>query len=299
MRPLVTIIAICHKHFDFVIECLDSVINQSYKNIEVIIINNIFNDNSSHLIKNWMDEKNINCIFIDNLKPLTVTQNLNMALKISSGKYYQALSCDDVLFLDKIEKQVDFLEADSSLSVVSGSALLINEIGDEIGLNKKKDSYLKFEDFFHSKTNLVAPSVLIRTNDVKEIGGYDENLQVEDLFLWLKLTYFQKKIYQSSEINVKYRLHGSNFTSFKKSELIFNEVSDIFFSYKEREDFSDSYQLFLLKEFSRNARISKGFALRLFFKIKPNRYFSKAFLKSIFFLFIPTYFLKKLNLHYY
>jgi alpha-1,3-rhamnosyltransferase len=299
MNPLVTIIAISHHHSDFVIECLESVRSQSYQNIELIIINNFSDDRSSFLIKEWLRVNNFNFRFIENKEPLSVTQNLNMGLKFSSGKYFQGLSCDDVLLPNKISKQVELFENNPRWSVVSGSAILINEKGFKIGVNRKKKSRLEFSDFFYGRNNLIAPAVLIKKSDIDEIGGYDESIQIEDFYLWLKFTSLNKLIYQSSDFLVKYRIHGSNFTSIGHSERIFGQVLEILKIYKERKDFQIAYQEFLLKELVRNSRINKKFALTLFPKITWNNLYRKSFVKAIVFFFIPTFILKKMNIYYY
>ncbi len=65
-EPIISIIAICFNHEKYVIETLDSIRNQTYKKIEVLIIDNGSSDNSVALIKNWIKEHNFKCTFIQN-----------------------------------------------------------------------------------------------------------------------------------------------------------------------------------------------------------------------------------------
>jgi len=105
LEPLVSVICITRNHERFCIESLDSVLNQTYKNLEWIILDAASNDNTVELIDNWLDENNVNAIFLKekDLKPITV--NLNKALEYAHGEYVQFLSLDDVLMEEKLESQ--------------------------------------------------------------------------------------------------------------------------------------------------------------------------------------------------
>src|SRR6185312_5660911 len=98
--PSVSIIAICHKHAAYVIETLDSIRNQTNSNIELIIINNV-KDECEKIITDWTQKYQVNYLFIQNEQPKTVTKNCNIGLAYCTGKYFQVISCDDVLLPQK------------------------------------------------------------------------------------------------------------------------------------------------------------------------------------------------------
>ena len=130
--PLVSIIAICHKHSKFILDTLNSIKNQTYQNIELIIVNNV-KDECENIILNWIDENDfINPpIFIQNDEIKTITQNCNLGLNTCTGVYYQPLACDDILVLNKIEVQVaQFKILDDRYACVNGNSLDINEEGE-------------------------------------------------------------------------------------------------------------------------------------------------------------------------
>ena len=62
--PLVSIVALCYNHESYLKETLDSILNQTYKNIQLIIIDDCSKDNSISLIKNWIHKNKVECVFI-------------------------------------------------------------------------------------------------------------------------------------------------------------------------------------------------------------------------------------------
>ena len=94
-NPLVTIICTSYNHAKFIEQSLNSVINQRYKNIELIIADNASEDNSVEVIENWL--KNHNGIkFIKNESNLGITRSFNKAVKYANGTFLMDLSGADV-----------------------------------------------------------------------------------------------------------------------------------------------------------------------------------------------------------
>ena len=197
--PLVSIIAIAYNHEGFLIETLDSILKQDYPNIELIVIDSNSQDNSAALIKDWIRGKNISIQTIFQKEPKSITQNANEGLRLASGKYYQILSCDDNLEPEKIKKQVEvFQRSDENMAVIYCDASKINEKGDflkeptffeerswqfESQLPSGAIFPLLLQDYF-----LVAPTVLVDLEKVRELGGYDEKSMMEDLDIFLRLS---------------------------------------------------------------------------------------------------------------
>lgn len=218
--PLVTLLAISFNHEKFLIQTLDSILAQDYPNIELIIIDAASSDSSVSLIKSWVEGKKlpIQTIFQRVTKP--ITQNANEGLALASGKYFQIISCDDILEPSKISKQVEvFLTSDDSLAVVYCDAIKI----DENGVSLKEPSFFEerawqmesqlpsgcifpmlLQDYF-----IVAPTVLVDTQKVRDLGGYNSNSIMEDLDIFLRLSqhFSFKGIYYKG---VKYRILQSS-----------------------------------------------------------------------------------------
>lgn len=200
-NPLVSIVAICHKHAPYVIETLDSIKNQSYPNIELIIINNL-KDDCEGIIQDWIKLNAIECTFIQNTSPLNVSENTNLGLKTLNGVFFQIISCDDVLVKDKIAYQVAIFTKNQDIALVAGNTQEID--ADSKPLYKiiskvKEGKYNYFKEIFVNGYKINTPTVLISVEKVRQVGGYHDEISVEDFQMWLKLSekfpiYLSKKI---------------------------------------------------------------------------------------------------------
>jgi len=215
--PLVSEIAICHKHADYVIETLDSIRNQTYSNIEIIIINNV-KDKCESIIQNWIKKYEIKCVFIQNEEQKTLTQNCNIGLANSTGKYFQVISCDDVLLPQKIEKQVGLFETlDEKYACVYSDEERINRNGEilvaETLFQERLRKYCLVEMprgnliFYFSEVAFIsAASNVYKTKIIKDLNGFDEDFLIEDWPLYLKLSKNHYCFDYVDEVLVQYRV---------------------------------------------------------------------------------------------
>ena len=109
-QPLVSIVACCYNHEKYIEETLDSIISQTYGNIEIIIIDDFSTDQSVKKINMWIEENKCKCLFIKNTENLGVVKTLNKALKKCNGKYFSLIACDDIFLKKKIENQIKIFE---------------------------------------------------------------------------------------------------------------------------------------------------------------------------------------------
>ncbi|MCH8555206.1 MAG: glycosyltransferase [Schleiferiaceae bacterium] len=212
--PLVSVIAICYNHEKFLIECLDSIANQTYPNIELLIIDSNSTDNSVQQIENWLHKNDFKATFIQHKTNHKLTQNLNIGLRSIKGKYFQGLSCDDAMTPDKIAEQVAALEAAAEDVALSYSG--IYKV-DEAGSVLEKELYCRPLQSANHRENIVFGSIfyssaaLLRTSAVRAVGGYDESLYYEDWDLALRLL----KAYTFLEVPKflsRYRVHSNSMT---------------------------------------------------------------------------------------
>lgn len=207
-NPLVTIICLCYNHQDYVIESLNSVINQEYKNIELIIVDDCSPDNSKSVIKEWiLNYPEI--VFIANEINLGNTKSFNKALKIAKGNYIMDLAADDVLLPNCVTDQVNAFKNSNykNLGIVYGNAELINENGNfdsyyfAVDSNKKviekRQTGNVYSSIITSGNGLFAVSSLTKKNVFDELNGYDETLAYEDLDFWIRAS----RIYDFDFIN--------------------------------------------------------------------------------------------------
>lgn len=198
-NPLVTVICLCYNHEKFVTEALESVINQSYKNIEIIIIDDASSDNSVKIIENWL-QKFPQIQFIKNESNLGNTKSFNKASKYAQGDYLIDFATDDILITDCIEKQIHQFENSTykNLGLVYGNAENINEnstfnsyyfdVSDDKKVIEKRPTGDIYKNVIDSGNSICSVSAMILKKVFDELNGYDENLVYEDLDFWIRLS---------------------------------------------------------------------------------------------------------------
>src|SRR5689334_22961475 len=96
-QPLVTIGVTSYNYEQFITASLNSVLSQTYRNIEVIIVDDCSKDNCPFLIKRWIGENKLVCTYIQHQNNLGITKTLNEIVSIANGKYIIFLATDDIL----------------------------------------------------------------------------------------------------------------------------------------------------------------------------------------------------------
>lgn len=195
--PLVSIICMCYNHEKYVVESLNSVLNQSYKNIQLIITNDSSRDDSDKKIKTWLLNYP-DVIYIKNSINLGNTKTFNKALKPAKGDYIIDLAADDILLEDCIEKQLNaFLNPKfDNVGIVYGNVELISENNTHNGyyypVNSNKEAIEKpasgdiYLSMLSQNSKICSVSAMIKKTVLDRLNGYDENLEYEDLDLWIR-----------------------------------------------------------------------------------------------------------------
>ena len=209
--PLVSVVIACYNHQSFVQESIQSVIDQTYQNIELIIIDDGSKDGSVEKIQEMIpacQERFVRFEFrYRPNKGLSAT--LNEALEWCEGIYFSALASDDIIKPHKISYQTKILNSKSHVSGVFGSVDVILKNG-EILKNKLKQREYNFVDIFLHEHNLPALTQLIRLQDLRDVNGFREKFIIEDWVMWLDLTQRGKNLYLDEEVMGSYRRHEEN-----------------------------------------------------------------------------------------
>lgn len=217
--PLVSIIIPCYNHEKYVRYTIQSVIEQDYENIELLIIDDGSKDSSVNIIKEMIPACQTRFLRFEFIhrpnKGLCAT--LNEALKWCEGKYFSAIASDDILTKFKTTIQVQFLESNPHIIASFGSMKRIDSKNNELESLIAPDRLYTFKDVILKKGNIFSPTQMIRTQAILDVGGYPDGILIEDWYMWLKLSQLGK-LHSSAQILTLYRSHDSN-TS--------NRVSDI------------------------------------------------------------------------
>ena len=213
--PKVSVILTSFNHEKFLREAINSVLNQTYQDFELIIWDDASSDNSWHLIKQYADAR-IKAFRNDTRK--RGIWGVNKAIsEIASGRYIAIHHSDDMWEPDKLEKQVAFLNAHKDIGAVFTHALVIKEDGQPLTdrnhfyfnifdqPNRNRHEWLRF--FFGHGNALCHPSVLVRKSCYEKCGLYRYGLaQICDFDLWLRLC-SRYEIHILPEKLVRFRIH--------------------------------------------------------------------------------------------
>lgn len=198
---------------------VQSILNQSFKNFEFLIID----DNS----EKFNDPIKLNEIFcgdsriklLKNSHRKGVGGSLNTGIANAKGEYIFRMDADDISAKNRIEKQIDFMEKHPSVSILSSNAL---SFGDKKVLFKNylQDSEIRLSLFFNSK--IVHPTVCFRSDLFKTKGYlYNESVISEDYDLWLRCSLDSSIGFASLKDNLlMYRIHKNQVTTSKKEAFI-------------------------------------------------------------------------------
>lgn len=167
-------------------QAVNSIINQTYQNWELIMCDDGSTDNTYNIAKE-LEKKDNRIIVLKNNTNLGLNQTLNNCLAVASGEYIARMDGDDDCVAERFEKQVDFLENHRAFDIVSSEMIFFDESG-EWGKNSVIEKP-QAKDVVVGSPICHAP-VMMRKKCMDEVGGYTVDkrmLRVEDVNLWIKL----------------------------------------------------------------------------------------------------------------
>jgi glycosyltransferase involved in cell wall biosynthesis len=217
MTTKVSILLPSYNYEKYIKEAIDSVLKQTYKNWELIIIDDGSSDNSVNIIKSYKDKR----IIFHTQKNQGVTKTLNRALDISSGDYICFLDADDVYHPEKLEKQVEMMK--SGYDMVTTQVEAINDEGEPSNdkffnlwwntFNPKIVFGKNIEFNFFNGNYLCKSALMLKRELFDKYGKFNTKLiTAYDLELWLKMLP-HIKINRCEHVLTYYRWHGLNETS--------------------------------------------------------------------------------------
>lgn len=191
---LVSVLIPAYNHEKYIEECINSVINQTYKNLEIFILDDCSTDNTAKIIKNFKD-KRIKKYFSKENKG--VVYSINKLLKKAKGKYIAIIGSDDIWYPTKIEKQVAYMEQyANNIGCVFTETDIIDENSEvynnlemqDIFKNKNMNRHERIKLFYDVGNHLCHSSSLISRKAFEEIGFYKSGFrQLHDYEYWTRL----------------------------------------------------------------------------------------------------------------
>lgn len=223
---LVSILVPCYNHANYIDDCLKSICEQSYKEIEVIICDDCSSDDSFHILKTWEGKllNNFSRVFLlRNEVNEGVCKTLNRMLCIAKGRYIKILASDDMLLPNAILDFVHYASKLNDYSLIFSNGLIVDN-----SISYNQVNYNSFSSFYDKAPNLdgnltgrllardfiYAAGVFIPSDTFRTIGVFDEKYVMEDFEYWLRASLYKKFVY-FNKCTVAYRLNPNSLTHYE------------------------------------------------------------------------------------
>lgn len=190
-RPLISIVMSVYNSEEYITEAIESMLNQTYRNFEFIIIDDGSTDNSLEIIKNYQisDER----IVVISRENRGLPYSLNEGIKSAKGEYIVRMDADDISLPHRLEVQIEFMESSHEVGVCGSAVIVFGERAkDHLWKLTQNDNRLKTELLFSSI--FAHPSVMIRRKVMIEHNLYynESFLQAQDFELWSRMAPYTK-----------------------------------------------------------------------------------------------------------
>ena len=319
----ISIINLCFNTGSRIMATLDSIKNQTFKKIEIIIVDDGSIDNSIELISNWIENNSsIKTRLIENKKNIGIIRSLNKALKYCEGEYISMIG-DDIWYPNLLEREINILlKSNENIALIYSKCNCYDVVNKKNldDLNPKTNlniiGYSHTDKLFKQtentnvyqlqnpwlneillKSNLVIGfNCIIKKNILIEKGGFDENYQIEDYPLWLKLSSSYEFLFLD-EIHGCYMRYSKNFSTNNNYEIDYAVLTMLVNSYNKKYKLDILFDLqnriltiiidlYKYSNKQKNSKIRRAVLFKLFkFLNWPNlvtyKYFFKKFTRKI------------------
>jgi glycosyltransferase involved in cell wall biosynthesis len=229
--PLVSVLIPSYNHSKYVIETLNSILEDTYPNKEIIIIDDGSKDNSVDIIQKWVDLNQNNLhIFFKQRKNYGICYTLNELINNAKGKYIIPLASDDFLINNTIEERVQILEKEEKNGkfVLVSDAQVIDEKSNFLMESSIVDYNKGVKDDLFNDNKLIeatflrpcfsGATVLINKKVYDYIGLYPMDLKAEDWFFYQRVACLKMMSFYDKIVS-KYRVHDNNTSGLHISDL--------------------------------------------------------------------------------
>lgn len=260
-NPLISVIMSVFNDENYVSEAIESILNQSYKEFEFIIINDGSTDKTLEIIINYIKKDN-RIILIDQ-KNKGLTESLNIGIRKAKGKYIARMDSDDISHPLRFLKQIEFLEKNNDYALLGCNVVKIDENSKEIEKNTTKYKYEDICQRFKFGNCIAHGSVMINKQLLGNMLEYDESFKYsQDYRLWAKIAK-NHKIANTTEHLYHLRLHDGSISKTKLEEQAIY-AGTISYEFESGEEINN-----MKIELKNNNNLRKKIGIALLIQFKP------------------------------
>lgn len=267
--PLISVVMVNYNHDDYLEEAVLSVINQTYQNWELILVDDGSTDRSCEIIRSFKDER-IKPVFLEKNSHICIATNEGFSRV--KGQYIARLDSDDVWESDKLEKQMQYFKDNQDMSICFTKLKIIDENSKTVDRhdaedlynlydNRQEDRYSWLRFFFFYGNSLIQSSVLMKTEVVRKIGGFNlAYMQAHDFEFFIRAAmWYEFGFVEEALTGYRRSMNQNSSDNPENNRRFFNEYMNIrfhFFDCFSKELFRDSFgNCFINKEASTEAEL--------------------------------------------
>lgn len=211
-QPLISVIIPCYNASDFLREALDSIVNQTYKNLEIICIDDCSTDGTAQILTEYSLKDN-RIVIIKNEENLKLIRTLNKGITLAKGDYIARMDADDMCSLNRFEIQLNYLIDNPNCDIISTGAREISEDGKFLRLNMPRQLTAygsTFASFFFTP---IGHALLLCKSEVLKENHFrfeDYCFHTEDYELWTRLVRKNKNLDNIYQALYDYRINSKS-----------------------------------------------------------------------------------------
>ena len=212
MNSLVSIVLPAYNCEKYIQQTIDSLLQQTYTHFELLIINDGSIDNTTNIINTYTDNR---IKHIQNSSNKGLIYSLNKGIELAQGDFIARIDADDICLPQRLQKQVNWLEKNPMTVVVASTIKLIDENNKPCGdwdLDKQNITAKQIKKTMIWQSCIAHPSVMMRTNVIKQYQYATNQKHTEDYDLWMQLLADDCIIEKIAEPLLLYRVHSSSVT---------------------------------------------------------------------------------------
>jgi glycosyltransferase involved in cell wall biosynthesis len=268
LTPKVSVCIPVYNGSDYIAKSIESVLAQTYKDFQLIVVDNCSTDNTEEIIRNFHDPR---LTYIKNKQNIGLVGNENRCLELSKGDYIYIFHHDDIMLPDNLELKVNLLDEHPQVGFVHSNILLIDEKGEVVADNiwyeysrrdyikKGREIFDKCLAYLHFGASIFIGSVLARRKCYENVGKFSPELpHCHDSEMWMRMSLFYDVACIGTPL-VKYRVHQNTASSDWGSESTVPYVTE---HYLAAMMIFNKYNNLILEAHKLKKRVSLSFANR-------------------------------------
>lgn len=246
-KKIAVIMSIYNEKLIDIQKSLESILNQSYKNIEIILILDKPDRKKeiSNFIHSYKEDK---ITMIINEKNIGLALSLNKGIKLTNSEYIARMDADDIMEYNRIETQIKYLEENPEIMLLGTQAFIIDENDKLKGKSNFPINFFDIKSTMESSCCILHPTVIIRKKVFSIIGYYRDFVYSQDYDLFLRILNKKLKMENLSEPLLRYRVSDKNVSTDKALQqfLLSEYIKKLYFERKTKG--KDSFSIEKIKK---------------------------------------------------